>query len=270
MGSPSLTSTHVLKTDCERCEELEAQLERTQIAAEMDVAALGAQVAQMQREITRLKKQVADDKASHTAQDGEAYAYWLEVMGKSEAKCRFGESRKRALARARRAGLTQEDVLKVISAHARFPFLVFGRWAATGSQKDRKDDLTDAFKEEKRWEALLELADRPVAPPHVSQRREDHFNTLGQDRPLMNLYYGLERGDCNPYLSAGGQGSAHCPIHDDRERSFRFKEKADGGVVVYCFACSPGFVSGQAFCEQVRQDLQIPLSDLYPNRKDGR
>lgn len=230
------------------------------------MASNASTIARMQREIDRLKAAVGERAKELTKRDKELYELWLEVHGKDPEKKTnaFGPAAQSALTRARKAGLDQDDMEKVIRTHARFRFLVFGKWAAKGSDKDCKDKLSDAFKNEDRWGMLLELADSPA--PHVSHKPdyEAHFNTLGQDRPLMNMYYALERDERNPYLSGDGQGSAHCPIHDDRERSFRFKEKADGGVVVYCFACSPAFVSNQAFCETVRQDLQIPVTDLYP------
>lgn len=257
---------------CEHCAELEQRLEQTQISAEMDMAALGAQLARSQREIERLQRQVSDDKASHSAQDGEAYKHWLEVMGKDPAKCKFGESRKRALTRARRAGLKQPDVLKVISAHARYPFLVFGRWSANGSPKDRKDDLVDAFKAEGRWESLLALADAPVPKPPVTPRsitprRNPDYPSYGYDRPVANLFAALEKADCRPFETASGQGSALCPCHDDRQKSFRFKESDSGSVLMYCQACSGSYYTNEAFCDEVRDMLAIPLTDLYPNQR---
>lgn len=265
MSTPSLTSPHVLKNNCERCAELEARLEHTQFAAESDLASLAGQLARMERENDRLRSDRADERATHTKQDGDAYAHWLKVMGKNAKTCKFGESRKRALARARRAGLTQDDVLKVITTHALFPFLVFGRWAASGGKHDRKDDLVDAFKEEKRWESLLELADAKPSPAPRSSRPD--FIPQGYTRPLDNLVRALERNDLKPFLSGSGQGSALCPIHDDRQKSFRFREADNGSVLMFCQSCSGGFVTGEAFCEQVRRDLEIPLTDLYPNRR---
>jgi hypothetical protein len=260
------TTDHVQELQA-RVEELEARLEHTQVSAEMDMASLGAQLATMKRENDALKGKLADRAKEITKRDHELYVLWLEVHGKDRnlKVNAFGPAAQRALTRARKV-LDQADMEKVIRVHARYPFLKFGEWDASKGQ--RKDGISDAFKDENRWNALLRLADKPAPrPSHVPNRHEDHFNTRGQSTPIENLYQALEDNDCNAWLPSSGQGSAHCPIHDDRERSFRFKEGTDGGVLMYCFACSPGFVSNKAFCETVRQDLQITITDLYPNRR---
>lgn len=255
----SLTASHVLKQQCERCAELEQRLEQTQVAAEMDMASLGAQLAQMRRENDMLRGKLADRAKDMSKRDQQLYLLWLEVHGKDPSKKvnAFGPAAQRALTRARRAGLEQDDMEKVIRTHARFPFLVFGRFESSSrNAKDRKDSLADCFADERRWNQLLELADRPPSFPHVPQ-----------NNPFDLFVAALDRANLKPFVSDyNRQGSAYCPIHDDREKSFRFKEHADNGsVLMWCHACAPGFVNRVAFCEAIRVELGLELTDLYPN-----
>lgn len=267
MSSPSLTSPHV--HNCTRCAELEQRLETAQLSAELDVVSLGVQLARAQREIDRLKGDLSERAKEITKRDRELYNEWLAVHGKDpELKTNaFGPAAQGALTRARRAGLEQDDMLKVVRSHGKYRFLVFGQWAASGSARDKKDKLSDAFKNEDRWGALLELADAPIPLPSPRSQKPEHFISHGYSRPIDNLVTALERNDLKPYLSGAGQGTALCPVHDDRQKSFRFKEADNGSVLMYCQACSSHFLTGEAFCDQVRETLELPLSDLYPNRK---
>lgn len=234
------------------------------------MASLAVQVARMKQENDRLRADLSERRKELTKRDKEAYELWLEVHGKNpELKTNaFGPAAQAALTRARKAGLEQDDILTVVRNHARYPFLVFGKWSAKGSARDRKDKLSDAFKNEDRWGMLLELA---ASPPRATPARShvpEHLS-YGYERPIQNVYAALEAADLRPYLSESGQGSALCPIHDDRQKSFRFKEADNGMVLMYCNVCSTAFVTGEAFCDQVRADLKLPISDLYLNRKES-
>lgn len=240
----------------------------------MDMAALGAQIASLQRENSQLKNRLADRAKEITKRDDDLYAIWLEVHGK-DGKLKtnaFGPAAQAAVTRARRAGLDQDDMEKVIRSHARHSFLIFGNWAASGNAKDRKDKLSDAFKNEDRWGALLELADAPVTPtpsPRSKSKYPD-YNGYGYSRPVANLFAALERNDCHPFESAAGQGSALCPMHDDRQKSFRFKESDTGSVLMFCNACGTKYYTNEDFCDDVRQMLELPITDLYPNTPNRR
>lgn len=61
-----------------------------------------------------------------------------------------------------------------IRASFKFPFLVFGKWAATSREDgDRKDDLTDIFGTAKRTEALIALHDGTDNVPLAVASRQD-------------------------------------------------------------------------------------------------
>lgn len=210
-------------------------------------------------ELKRLRSQVAEDKAEITRQDKAAYTLWLEAHGKDSSKAvnRWGPGMQRALGRARKAGLKQDEILKAITTHARFPFLVFGKWSEAGSARDRKDALGDLFKDENRWGSMLELAETPA--PKAAWR---NLTRVPPRDPIVEFTDALEHANCSPKFSYDQQGNALCPAHDDTHKSLRFKEGEDGRVLVKCMAsnCTP-----EAICAA----LGLRVADLFPNRKDG-
>lgn len=95
----------------------------------------------------------------HSQRDVALYNLWLEVTKRDPARVRFTKDRQDAILNMRRAGWEDKHMAAVIRTGAKFPFLVFGRWSATGSKSDLKNDLTDFFKSGARFESLLALAD---------------------------------------------------------------------------------------------------------------
>ena len=218
-------------------------------------------------EVKKLRAQVAADRSEMTAQDKVAYESWLAAHGKdaSKAKNRWGPGMQSSLRRARKAGLKQDEILKAIGAHARYPFLVFGRWAATGAPRDRKDSLSDLFKNEDRWGAMLELSDAP--PPTTHDRRSgvrytpsEHDQNLTlpprREQPIDAFLSALERANCLPHVASNGQGTARCPAHDDTFKSLSFKEREDGTLLCNCHAGCGG--------AQIVEALGLQLRDLFP------
>lgn len=272
---------------CETCErlrerlhEVRAELDRVKDNAEGDINALALQLAKATQELERLRRVQAGEKSELTKRDKEAYEFWLAAHGKDPAKKvnAFGPAAQSALNRARKYGLTQEDILKVIGTQARYPFLVFGRWSATGSRNDRKDGLAHAFKDEGRWNALLTLADAPPPTTHDrrSEPRKGPWNPPGYSEPpnharaarlergrdpIVEFIDALEVHHSSPHVSYNGQGNALCPAHDDTQKSLRFKEGDDGRVLVHCMShnCTP---------EAITAALGLSLADLFPNRKE--
>lgn len=261
--------------------EREAHDETKQRASD-DIAAMGLTIARLQQEVSRLKNAVAADRAATSKQDEELFETWKRLLGKN-ARTVFSDDRRRAIKKARKAMLeagydaqtTQARLLKVIEGGARFPFMVYGRWSATGSKNDRKDDLADFLARGKWMERLIELADAP--PPTTHDRRiepqgdpqswaphvpSSRSRVPRPNPPITEFIHALEHANCSPHVSDySGQGNALCPAHDDTQPSLRFKEGDDGRVLVWCNA-------RQCTHEAICAALGMTVADLFPNKKE--
>lgn len=112
------------------------------------------------RALGNMKRRLEDESPGVTGQDDAVFNAWCEATGRDPAKMKFGEGRQRAIKRMRRAGYSQDQIFLAVELAGRYRYLVFGRWSATGSASDRKDDLIDIFKDEKRIESLLACGER--------------------------------------------------------------------------------------------------------------
>jgi hypothetical protein len=113
------------------------------------------------RAIANMRRRLADEEAHRTRQDEEVYKAWCDATGRESTGPKaitFGKSRQAAVKRARRDGYKQDQLLQAVRLAGKYRYLVFGAWRDSGSPSDRKDDLIDIFKDEKRIESLLAKA----------------------------------------------------------------------------------------------------------------
>ena len=125
--------------------------------AEQAIADLQAEHLKDMRALKNMKRRLEDASADVPKQDEEVFVEWCLATGRDPKKMKFGEGRQRAIRRMRRARppYTQEQLLQAVRLAGKYRYLVFGRWSETGAGSDRKDDLLDIFRDEKRIESLL-------------------------------------------------------------------------------------------------------------------
>lgn len=134
---------------CERCLELEAQLERVQIAKEDDAHNFGVDVARKNQEIGRLRRQLDDvlntQPSSKLAKS--LFEYWRDSLGKRPTTV-YGAARKKAVLVALQEH-DEETIKRAIDGCALKPFVgPHGRQATNANGAKKFDDLTLILRDE--------------------------------------------------------------------------------------------------------------------------
>lgn len=229
---------------CDACTKEKARFQ----ALSVDFENLQAELVAKRREIGRLKGELTkQNQSSPEHQSVQAvFDHWREQCGHERAK--LGEKRA-AVVRARlRDNFTEEQLLRAVDGVAMFPFVVNGQRRPKGKPDQRYDDLELICRNEVNVEKFIGLID--AVDRDQQERRErataDLVNAYGGDyddpsRPrwhsggLEALLDALHRAD-REVRGNGVKYMAQCPAHDDRSPSLSILEKADGRVLIHCWA----------------------------------
>ena len=141
------------------CPECGSVLDDLAPAAELhkaleDVGNLQRAITEALRDRANAIRRMEDASPDITRQDNELFVAWCEATGRS-AKTKYGAGRQAAIKKMRRAGYSQDDLLRAVALAGKYRYLVYGAWRDSGSASDRRDDLIDILKDEKRIESLL-------------------------------------------------------------------------------------------------------------------
>lgn len=215
-------------------------------------------------QIDRLTRKVDGKDTSNTRRALELAAEWREAfdMPKGTALAPNGP-RVGAVKRALSWGFDAEQVRACYRGGRRCQFVVYGERKRSGTDEQRKVDLTDLLKDEKTIEALIRLADVPT------RRQEPRF-----DRPLsLEEFAGRIEG---ARQGSDGQWSGRCPAHDDRHASLGFRQ-GEKGIVARCMVgCSITEIAGalrlevsQLFDPDAPRREPLPVREAEPLPSSG-
>jgi hypothetical protein len=254
----------------QRCQALEAELERLRAAATADLQNLQHDIVAKNREIGRLKAELAQH-AEDTPEAADAKKLCCccgatpSASGHKGIDVTLDSDRGRAVVKAvRKRGA--DRVRKAILG------VTFDDWAMgrTGKQDRPYNDIakhilkdSDRFEHfEKLFEdrhpeganarrGQIEPAERVERPAGQGERRMDrHVDT----RPPIDRVLWALPGDCRPTRNPD-EWEAQCPAHDDQDPSLVIRRNPDGMVWIKCWAGCPK--------ENILEALGLTWSDLW-------
>lgn len=261
---------------CENCAETRAELERlrarledVQVAKEDDLNNFAVDIANKNREIARLKNELETflDQTPGSKLAKSLFEYWRDQLGK-RANTVYGTARKKAVLTALKQH-DEETIKKAIDGAAKMPFVgPHGRQPTADKGAKRFDDLTLILRDETTIERFGTYVDAPEpAVPAYSKPVEPSVwaSLLPGVPPIDLVYQALSEAGCNPFRGSGDWWNARCPLHDDRDPSFRFHHRPDGSIGLFCHGpCKDFYRDQKAFAEAACQVLDLQLRDLYP------
>lgn len=230
---------------CETCTREKARAQALMIDVEnlqADLLAKNRELARIKGELTRQRESSPEHKSVLLVFD-----HWRNKTGHKQAK--LGDKRAQVVRSRLRDGFTEDQLLKAVDGCARFPFVGDGGRRSEGRPDERYDDLELICRNEVQVEAFIRLADRQDKGKQERREkaRQDLIEVYGRNydnasEPRWNsggietLLGALGRVNSRVVTRAGGQYMAQCPAHEDRDPSLSIKEKADGRVLIFCWA----------------------------------
>jgi hypothetical protein len=229
-------------SDCAQCEEYREML----VTAEEANSELARQVAGLHGLLTRSgKTEVAlrTELARQREEEPEAEAiravlnHWKVKLNHPKAKTPLGGERAKKVRARLRERFTVEDLKLAVDGCAKVPFVGAGGRRATGTDRERHDDLKLICQDESTVERFMRYAADESAPI-VKPKAKAPGGPTGVDALLNRLE--------NVSQVRLGQWTARCPAHDDRHASLSVAQ-GDKGAVVHCHTgCSVGEIARAA------------------------
>ena len=253
---------------CVQCENTRAELERFRAAAVVDLENLQSDVIAKNREIGRLKAELAKTREADpdAGEVKDLLLLWKALCGKNSRTYIGSDGKRWKLAKQALKRYGAERCEKALKGLSMKPHAgPRGRSAEAYPGSKRFDDIEHVFGDEERFERCEAYVDEPPAEPapisEVVERRTvrkvEQFKL--NDQPIVRVLDALQRVGCD-YRPAQARGhedcwSAQCPAHDDRDPSLSIREAGDGTVLLHCFAgCST---------DEVVAALGLGMFDLF-------